>query len=147
MDALVRYLAEEHASLLLRYRPVVIEYISEPDPFVAKSLREEYEIEGQRQAEWREKQEKEKVKEEERIQRLKLEHPKLGEWPTISDDELQRLVWTKPTSLLAKEFGISDVAIGKRCKAAGIRKPPPVFWRKVEVEQIPHPNGKPSDGE
>ncbi|WP_031431957.1 MULTISPECIES: hypothetical protein [Methylomicrobium] len=59
MDALVRYLAEEHASLLLRYRPVVIEYVSEPDPFVAKSLREEYEIERQRQAEWRERREKE----------------------------------------------------------------------------------------
>lgn len=143
MEALVRYLAEEHASLLLKYRPVVIEYVSERDPFIARALREEYQAERQRQAEWREKQEKEKAENEEKMHRLKAEHPRWGEWSKITDDELQRLVWTKPTSLLAREFGVSDVAIGKRCKAAGISKPPLGFWRRVETGQIPHPNGKP----
>ena len=32
MEALVRYLAEEHAALLLKYRPVVINYVSDTKP-------------------------------------------------------------------------------------------------------------------
>lgn len=43
MKALVRYLAEEHAALLCAYRPVVIEYLSERDPFIAHAPDTEYE--------------------------------------------------------------------------------------------------------
>jgi len=53
------------------------------------------------------------------------------------------LVWSKSTMQIAKEFGISDVAIAKRCKKVGVEKPPRGFWNKVEAGKIPHPQGKP----
>lgn len=145
MDALVQYFTEEHASLLRKHRPVVIEYGPERDLFVARVLQREYEAEKQRGAEWQARWEKQKTDEKERLERLKKQSPRWGEWGSISNAELEELVWSKPTSQVAREFGISDVAIGKRCKAAGIPKPPPGFWRKVEAGQLPHPNGKPID--
>ena len=57
----------------------------------------------------------------------------------LAKDELSKVVWSKPTTQLAQEFGVSDVAIGKRCKIQGIPKPPPGFWRRVEAGQIPNP--------
>jgi 5-methylcytosine-specific restriction endonuclease McrA len=49
-----------------------------------------------------------------------------------SKEELKRLVWLKPTSTLAKEFEISDVAINKWCKSYGIEKPPRGYWQKIQ---------------
>ena len=34
----------------------------------------------------------------------------------VSASELKRLVWEMPTTQVAKIFGVSDSAIGKRCK-------------------------------
>lgn len=42
----------------------------------------------------------------------------------ISRSELYERVWTTPMTTLAKEFGISDVGLGKICKRAGIPLPP-----------------------
>ena len=50
-------------------------------------------------------------------------------WPT--DEELKELVWGKPSVLLAEELGVSDSAIGKRCKARGITKPPRRYWANI----------------
>lgn len=68
-----------------------------------------------------------------------------GEWP-VSNEELAKLVWTMPTVEVAKLFGVSDVAIAKRCKKYGIPKPPKGFWAKVNAGKIPHPRGVPSKG-
>jgi len=46
--------------------------------------------------------------------------------------ELHELVWSAPTSHVAKLFGVSDVAIAKRCKRLGITKPPRGYWAKAE---------------
>lgn len=62
-------------------------------------------------------------------------------WHTISNEQLQALVWSKPMLQISKEMGVSDVAIRKRCRKVGIKTPPPGFWRKVETGKIPHPNG------
>lgn len=51
------------------------------------------------------------------------------EWPT--DDVLAILVWEKSCSQLAKELGVSDVAIAKRCKRRGITMPGRGYWAKV----------------
>jgi hypothetical protein len=50
-------------------------------------------------------------------------------WPT--DEELKELVWGKPSVLLAEELGVSDSAIGKRCKVRGITKPPRGYWANI----------------
>ena len=39
-------------------------------------------------------------------------------------DVLEKLVWEKSTLEIAKDYGVSDVAIAKRCKLFNIEKPP-----------------------
>lgn len=56
-----------------------------------------------------------------------------GESIRLTREELYRQVWSKPTTTLAKEFGISDVTIGKLCRKLNVPKPPLGYWRKVEV--------------
>lgn len=50
------------------------------------------------------------------------------DWPTRS--RLRKLVWQKPTSIIAKQYGVSDKAIEKWCKKYGINKPPRGYWAK-----------------
>ena len=54
-----------------------------------------------------------------------------------SKEDLQQLVWTKPTTQIAKDFGVSDKAIEKWCKAYGIQKPPRGYWAKQQSIQAP----------
>ena len=56
-------------------------------------------------------------------------------WP--SKEELEKLVWGMPTSQLAKQLGVSDKAIDKRCKKLGIDKPPRGYWAKLKANQAP----------
>lgn len=49
-------------------------------------------------------------------------------WP--SDQELAKLVWLRPTVQLAKELGVTDSAIYKRCTNRNISKPPRGYWTK-----------------
>lgn len=55
-------------------------------------------------------------------------------WP--SKDELEILIWSKPTNQVAKELGVSDSAIGKRCKMLEINKPPRGYWEKLYHKNI-----------
>ena len=54
----------------------------------------------------------------------------------ISKELLESLVWKMPTVKVADMLGVSDVAIGKRCKLLGISKPPRGYWRKVETNTL-----------
>jgi hypothetical protein len=116
--ALIRYLAEEHASVLSSFKPVAIVFKPERDPVIAKKLYEEYELERKNREMW--EQNHARLKEQERKAKAqhKKEHPRAGEWHNISSEELERLVWSMPTVQIAKEFGVSDVAIAKRWKSA-----------------------------
>jgi len=51
-------------------------------------------------------------------------------WP--SDDELASLVWGRPVTHLAKELGVSDKAVKKRCKVRAIPTPPRGYWSKIK---------------
>ena len=51
-------------------------------------------------------------------------------------DELERLVWEKPTTQVAELFGVSDTAIGKLCTKLGIEKPPRGYWAKKKHGKI-----------
>lgn len=46
----------------------------------------------------------------------------------ISKEELRKIVWDMPTTKVAEKFGVSDSAIGKRCKLLGVDKPPRGYW-------------------
>lgn len=62
---------------------------------------------------------------------------------TFTRRELYDLVWSKPMIHLAKEFGVSDVALHKICRKHNIPNPPLGWWAKKAagkaVEQIPLP--------
>jgi len=52
---------------------------------------------------------------------------------TLTRTELYDLIWTRPRSSLAKELGISDVAIGKLCARSHIPGPPQGYWARKAV--------------
>jgi hypothetical protein len=55
----------------------------------------------------------------------------------ISREELFALVWEKPTQEVAKDLGVSDVAIGKLCVRLQVPKPPRGYWARVQSGQTP----------
>ncbi|MHC1717201.1 MAG: hypothetical protein AB9883_00880 [Acidaminococcaceae bacterium] len=134
LHALISYLAEEHALLLLKYYPVVVVFKEKRDPFIEKRLNDERIMQQQK---W---DEISKLQSECQDKKVKGTNSR---WENMSRNELEKLVWTKPTVALAKELGVSDVAIGKRCKSMNITKPKPGFWAKVNAGLIPNPKGKP----
>ena len=56
------------------------------------------------------------------------------QWP--SKEELEKMVWSTPTSKLALQLGVGDKAIHKRCIKYGITKPGPGYWRKLETGKL-----------
>jgi hypothetical protein len=54
----------------------------------------------------------------------------------LSRDELYEKVWSLPGSKLAKQFGISDVALAKVCKKFGIPRPDRGYWARLEAGQM-----------
>jgi hypothetical protein len=57
---------------------------------------------------------------------------------TLSRQDLYELAWSKPISELAKDFGISDVGLAKRCKRLGIPLPGRGYWARVDAGQSPY---------
>lgn len=143
LSGVVRYLAEEHASLFLAVQPTRIVFSESKDPFVAQALEEKYQAERRQRKEWERQYEKASSARAQELQEQRKKHPRWGEFQHLSLEELRTLVWSKPVKQLAAEFGVSDVAIGKRCRVEGIAKPPRGFWAKVESGKIPHPQGVP----
>src|SRR6201997_2741458 len=54
---------------------------------------------------------------------------------TLSREDLYELVWSKPMRDLAKDFGISDVGLAKRCRRLGIPVPGRGYWARVDAGQ------------
>ena len=46
----------------------------------------------------------------------------------LTREALYELVWSKPKTALAREFGVSDVALGKACARARVPVPPRGYW-------------------
>ena len=53
----------------------------------------------------------------------------------LKRSELHKMVWSKPMTHLAKEFGLSDVALAKICKKHGIPRPIRGFWARRAAGQ------------
>jgi hypothetical protein len=58
-------------------------------------------------------------------------------------EQFHELVWSKPITALAKEFGLSDVALHKICRKHDVPTPPPGWWakqhagKKVKITPLP----------
>lgn len=141
----VRAIANVHADLLNKKSLLSLRFVGKiPEDLIEESRRrraarekaeEEWRLKNEAASREREERaEKERAAQREYYARMRAEHPRFGEWRGLSDDELAKLVWEKPTLLIAKDFGISDVAIGKRCDAHGISKPPRGCWAKQKAK-------------
>ena len=53
----------------------------------------------------------------------------------INREELYNLVWSKPVSQVAKEFGISDIAVRKRCIRLNVPMPERGYWSKRKANK------------
>lgn len=53
----------------------------------------------------------------------------------ITREELYQLVWKTPGTVLAKEFGISDVGLAKICKRLNVPRPYRGYWQLIEAGQ------------
>ncbi len=49
----------------------------------------------------------------------------------LTREQLYELVWATPATKLAKEFGVSDVAIFKRCQKLGVPRPERGYWARL----------------
>jgi len=56
---------------------------------------------------------------------------------TLPRSELYNLVWSRPVRDIAADFGISDVALAKRCRALKIPVPGRGHWARVAAGQKP----------
>src|ERR1700733_8581682 len=56
---------------------------------------------------------------------------------TLTRASLYELVWSKPMSELAKDFGMSDVGLAKRCRAVDVPIPYRGYWARIAAGQQP----------
>ena len=55
------------------------------------------------------------------------------QWP--SKEELEKLLWEKPTTHIAKDLGVSDKAVEKHIKKLNLTKPPRGYWVKQKNKE------------
>ena len=61
----------------------------------------------------------------------------------FSREQFHDLVWSRPMTALAKEFGLSDVALHKICRKHDVPTPPAGWWakhqagKKVVITRLP----------
>lgn len=55
----------------------------------------------------------------------------------VTRKELYDLVWSTPGSKLSADFGVSDVAIAKRCGKLGVPRPSRGYWARIEAGHKP----------
>jgi biotin operon repressor len=48
---------------------------------------------------------------------------------------LEKLLWEKPTSQIAKDLRVSEKAIEKHCKKLALKKPPRGYWAKIQARE------------
>ncbi|HEY9224257.1 MAG TPA: tyrosine-type recombinase/integrase [Variovorax sp.] len=60
----------------------------------------------------------------------------IGAWHALSTWDLTQLVWDRPTVQIAREYGLTDGAVGQRCKKLGIPKPGRGYWQKLAQGSI-----------
>jgi hypothetical protein len=56
---------------------------------------------------------------------------------TVTRRELYRLLWTEPTTKVAKTYSISDVGLAKICDKHDIPRPPRGYWARLQHGQKP----------
>ncbi len=50
-----------------------------------------------------------------------------------TQEELENIIWTMPSSKISKIYNVSDTTIKKWCRYYGITKPPRGYWEKIKM--------------
>src|SRR5258708_1155441 len=65
-------------------------------------------------------------------------------WPAMPHEtvsyrrgELYDLVWSQPVRVIAKKYGVSDVALAKMCRRLNVPVPGRGYWARVAAGQKP----------
>jgi len=70
---------------------------------------------------------------------------------SLTRKEFYDLLWSQPQTELAKQFDVSDSAIGKAARKAGIPRPGPGYWQKLrhgkKVLRVPLPQRLPGSSD
>lgn len=53
----------------------------------------------------------------------------------LSKETLEKLLWEKPTTHIAKKYGVSDSMIAKLCNKYHLTKPPRGYWTKEKFKK------------
>ncbi len=138
---IIEFLAQEHAGVYQLFSLFIFRLTTQPTE-LSRQVDEELALEAAERERVHRAWEDSMRQRDEAFKRRLEKHPLCNKWP-LGDEELTRLVWTKPLTELAKLFGISNVAVAKHCRKKGIPLPGRGFWRQVETGRIPHPNGAP----
>lgn len=63
--------------------------------------------------------------------------------------KLYQEVWKEPVSIVAKRYGVTDVALAKNCRKLNVPLPPRGYWAKIQagakLKKIPLPKYKGRD--
>jgi hypothetical protein len=142
--AWIRFLAVEHARVLHNWTPIELVFTDQLDPWTKRIIDDAREAHRQSEAESQQTLlaiEKQRMEEDRwhsasDAQRMILDpqRAKRERWPKVTKAELERLIWSRPTSEIAADFGVSDVSVSKRCKALGIKKPVRGYWQRLRAE-------------
>lgn len=62
-----------------------------------------------------------------------------GRLITVTREELHAMIWKEPITKVAQRFGLSDVALRKKCVRHSVPVPTRGFWRKMETGGNPRP--------
>ena len=75
-----------------------------------------------------------KSKKKQPKEKIKKQHKRKVIWPT--KEELEILLWEKPTSQIAKSYGVRDNSVGKWAKKYGLKKPGKGYWQKLTAGKL-----------
>ena len=70
-----------------------------------------------------------------RIDRATVALMSQPETVTLTREQLYDLVWSKPMTEIAAEFGVSSVAFAKHCKKLGVPRPSRGYWQQLQWGQ------------
>ena len=62
---------------------------------------------------------------------------------TLTREQLYDLVWSKPMTEIATEFGVSSVAFANYCKKLGVPRPTRGYWQQLQWGQKPERDSLP----
>lgn len=66
-----------------------------------------------------------------KVNKLSIDRPERRVFDRPSEEEMQKLLWEKPITHIAKQFGVSETCVRKWIKKMNVKKPESNYWKKI----------------